>query len=73
MSSITKLQIRGIRSYSPDRDEIIEFYTPLTMIIGKLVALVKKMKKLVLYIAMNFFYLAIFFIIELNIIKWNRI
>lgn len=38
MSSITKLQIRGIRSYSPDRDEIIEFYTPLTMIIGKSVS-----------------------------------
>lgn len=61
MSSITKLQIRGIRSYSPDRDEIIEFYTPLTMIIGKLVALVKKMKKLVLYrneffLSCNIFY-----------------
>lgn len=34
MSSISKLQIRGIRSFSPDRDETIEFYSPLTMIVG---------------------------------------
>ena len=34
MSSIGKMQIRGIRSFSPDRDETIEFYSPLTMIVG---------------------------------------
>lgn len=34
MSSISKLQIRGIRSFSPDVDETIEFYSPLTMIVG---------------------------------------
>jgi DNA repair protein RAD50 len=34
MSSISKLQLRGIRSFSPDRDETIEFYSPLTMIVG---------------------------------------
>jgi DNA repair protein RAD50 len=28
------MQIRGIRSFSPDRDETIEFYSPLTMIVG---------------------------------------
>jgi DNA repair protein RAD50 len=34
MASISKLQIRGIRSFSPNRDETIEFYSPLTMIVG---------------------------------------
>jgi DNA repair protein RAD50 len=34
MSAIEKLQIRGIRSFSPNRDETIEFYSPLTMIVG---------------------------------------
>ena len=34
MSSISKMQLRGIRSYSPNHDETIEFYSPLTMIIG---------------------------------------
>ena len=34
MSSISKMQIRGISSYSPNHDETIEFYSPLTMIIG---------------------------------------
>jgi DNA repair protein RAD50 len=34
MSSVDKLQIRGIRSFSPNRDETIEFYAPLTMIVG---------------------------------------
>eukprot|EP01038_Epipyxis_sp_PR26KG_P002143 gene2143-3044_t len=34
MSSISKMQLRGIRSFSPDHDEIIEFYSPLTMIVG---------------------------------------
>ena len=34
MSSISKLSIRGIRSFSPDSDQAIEFYSPLTMIVG---------------------------------------
>jgi DNA repair protein RAD50 len=34
MSSISKMQIRGIRSFSPEHDETIEFYSPLTMIVG---------------------------------------
>jgi DNA repair protein RAD50 len=34
MSSICKLQITGIRSFSPQSEESIEFYTPLTMIVG---------------------------------------
>lgn len=34
MAFISKMQIRGIRSFSPDRDETIEFYAPLTMIVG---------------------------------------
>lgn len=34
MASISKLQIRGIRSFSPNNDETIEFYSPLTMIVG---------------------------------------
>ena len=34
MSSIDKLQIRGIRSFSPNKDETIEFYSPLTIIVG---------------------------------------
>lgn len=34
MSSIEKLSIRGIRSFSPNREEIIEFYHPLTVILG---------------------------------------
>ena len=34
MASIDKLSIRGIRSFSPERDETIEFYSPLTMIVG---------------------------------------
>ena len=33
-SSLSKLMIRGVRSFSPDRDEAIEFYSPLTMIVG---------------------------------------
>jgi hypothetical protein len=35
MTTLNKLQIRGIRSFSPNRDETIEFYSPLTMIVGK--------------------------------------
>jgi DNA repair protein RAD50 len=34
MAAIEKLQIRGIRSFNPNRDETIEFYSPLTMIVG---------------------------------------
>ncbi|CAH0514854.1 unnamed protein product [Peronospora belbahrii] len=34
MSSIEKLSIRGIRSFSPNREEIIEFYHPLTVLLG---------------------------------------
>ena len=34
MANIEKMSIRGIRSFSPDRDETIEFYSPLTMIVG---------------------------------------
>jgi len=34
MASINKLSIRGIRAFSPERDETIEFYSPLTMIVG---------------------------------------
>ena len=40
MSLIEKMSIRGIRSFSPDRDETLEFSsasnrTPLTMVLGK--------------------------------------
>ncbi|CAM9695145.1 unnamed protein product [Ascophyllum nodosum] len=34
MASISKLSIRGIRSFSHERDQVIEFYAPLTMIVG---------------------------------------
>eukprot|EP00752_Nemacystus_decipiens_P005268 g4778.t1 len=34
MASINKLSIRGIRSFSHEREQVIEFYTPLTMIVG---------------------------------------
>ena len=34
MSSIDKLLIRGIRSFDPQSQNIIEFYTPLTVIVG---------------------------------------
>ena len=34
MSSIKKLSIQGIRSFSPNQEETIEFYSPLTMIVG---------------------------------------
>jgi len=34
MSSIEKLRISGIRSFSPDLPGVIEFYTPLTIIVG---------------------------------------
>jgi DNA repair protein RAD50 len=34
MANIEKLAIRGVRSFHPDREETIEFYSPLTMIVG---------------------------------------
>jgi DNA repair protein RAD50 len=34
MSSIQKLAVRGIRSFSPFQEEKIEFFHPLTMILG---------------------------------------
>ena len=34
MSSIEKLSFLGIRSFSPEEQSIIEFYTPLTIIVG---------------------------------------
>lgn len=34
MASLGKMSIRGIRAFSPDREETIEFYSPLTMIVG---------------------------------------
>ena len=33
-SSLGKLMIRGVRSFDPNHDEAIEFYSPLTMIVG---------------------------------------
>lgn len=35
MACIEKMSIRGIRSFSPNRDETIEFYSPLTVIVGE--------------------------------------
>ena len=35
MSSIDKLAVRGIRSFSPFDEEKIEFYKPLTLILGQ--------------------------------------
>jgi DNA repair protein RAD50 len=34
MAHIDKMTLRGIRSFSPNREEMIEFYSPLTMIVG---------------------------------------
>ena len=34
MSSIEKLSVRGIRSFSPHTQNVIEFYSPLTIIVG---------------------------------------
>lgn len=34
MSSIEKLKIMGIRSFSPTHQNVIEFHTPLTIIVG---------------------------------------
>ena len=35
MSSIDKLSIRGIRAFGPHEEEKIEFYRPLTLILGQ--------------------------------------
>ncbi|PVU93816.1 hypothetical protein BB561_003017 [Smittium simulii] len=35
MSTVEKLLIRGIRSFDPDSQNVIEFYSPLTLIVGK--------------------------------------
>ena len=35
MSSIDKLSIRGVRSFSPYEEEKIEFFKPLTLILGQ--------------------------------------
>jgi DNA repair protein RAD50 len=34
MASVDKLSIRGVRSFSPDRECVIKFYKPLTVIYG---------------------------------------
>jgi len=34
MSSVEKLEIRGIRSFSPDDPQIIAFRKPITLICG---------------------------------------
>lgn len=34
MSSIEKLLIRGVRAFNPHEPSAIEFYTPLTLIVG---------------------------------------
>jgi DNA repair protein RAD50 len=35
MSSIEKLAIRGIRGFSPYEEEKIEFFKPLTLLLGQ--------------------------------------
>ncbi len=35
MCSIDKLLIKGIRSFSPENTNVIEFYRPLTLIVGQ--------------------------------------
>lgn len=35
MSRIKTLEIRGIRSFDPNDTQTIQFYTPLTLIVGK--------------------------------------
>jgi AAA15 family ATPase/GTPase len=34
MSNIDKLLVRGIRSFDPHNVNVIEFFTPLTIIVG---------------------------------------
>jgi DNA repair exonuclease SbcCD ATPase subunit len=36
MASINKLAVRGIRAFSPDdKEQVVEFYFPVTMIVGR--------------------------------------
>ena len=35
MCSIDKLLIKGVRSFSPSNQHVIEFYRPLTLIVGQ--------------------------------------
>ena len=35
MTTITKLQLQGVRSYSDSHPEYIEFFRPLTIILGR--------------------------------------
>lgn len=35
MCSIDKLLIKGVRSFSPNNQHVIEFYRPLTLIVGQ--------------------------------------
>lgn len=35
MCSIDKLLIKGVRSFSPGNQHVIEFYRPLTLIVGQ--------------------------------------
>lgn len=38
MASIDKLAIRGVRAFSPDdKEQVIEFFFPVTMIVGRYV------------------------------------
>ena len=34
MSTVDKMLIKGIRSFSPDNQIVMEFYKPLTLIVG---------------------------------------
>ena len=34
MASIQKLLIRGIRSFDPQQEQVIDFQSPLTLIVG---------------------------------------
>ena len=35
MSKICKLKITGIRSFAPEDSQVVDFYTPLTLILGE--------------------------------------
>lgn len=35
MTQVEKLGIRGVRSFSPNSEQRIEFYKPLTLIVGQ--------------------------------------
>jgi DNA repair protein RAD50 len=34
MTSLDKLSISGVRAYSPDAEQVIQFFHPLTIIVG---------------------------------------